>query len=174
MEMNVMNVINILAILCSPLIAVLVTVYLQDRKEKRGQKLYILGSLMGTRHAQLTDENVRSLNMVDMVFFDKPRIRMLWHEYFDMLNNQGLNNEVGWAQWNKKRLELITEMGKSLGYEKAITHLDVDRVYVPLYFGKSFQRNEEIANEFLIVLRRLASVLESRPNTPLEESITKQ
>ena len=63
---------NFLAILSSPLIAVSVTVWLQDRKEKRGQKLAILGTLMGTRHAQLTDENVRSLNMIDLVFSTSP------------------------------------------------------------------------------------------------------
>ncbi len=161
----VMNAINVVAILLSPLIAVLVTVYLQDRKEKRGHKLFILGSLMGTRHAQLTDENVRSLNMIDMVYFDNVQVRTLWHEHFDMLGNEGLNNPNGWEQRNKKRLALVTEMARSLGYEKAITHLDVDRVYIPKYFGESFYRNEQIANELLTVLRRLAAALESKAET---------
>ena len=79
-----------------------------------------------------------------------------------MLCNEGLNNTGGWSQRSKKRLELITEMAKSLGYGKAITHLDVDRVYTPQYFGTQFQRNEDIANEFLVVLKRLAAALESK------------
>lgn len=150
--------VSILAILLSPVVAVLVTVYLQTRKEKRQQKLWIFNTLIATRHSPIVDENVRALNMIDVVFHDSTRVRKLWHEYFDMLGNEGLNNPSGWGQRQKKNLEMITEMAKVVGYGTAITHLDVDRVYYPVGLGKQSQTTQEIGRELLRVLRASGGV----------------
>ena len=150
--------VNILAILLSPVVAVLVTVFLQRRKEKRDQKLWIFNTLIATRHTPIVDENVRALNMIDVVFHDSARVRDLWHEYFDMLCNEGLNNPTGWGQRQKKNLELITEMAKVVGYGAAITHLDVDRVYYPVGLGEQSQKAQEIGAELLRVLKASGGV----------------
>ena len=144
---------TLLAVLLSPVIAVSVTVWLQNRKDKRATKLWIFTALMATRHSPITDENVRALNMIDVAFHDRPRVRQLWHEYFEMLSNEGLSNSVGFGQRQKKNLELITEMAKAVGYGKAITHLDVDRVYYPVGLGEQSKRGDELANELLRVLK---------------------
>jgi len=99
---------------------------------------------MATRHSPLTDETVRALNMIDVVFHDKPRIRDLWHEYFDMLANHGLENPQGWVQRQKKNLELITEMAKFCGYGEAIKHLDADRVYYPVALAENARIQKEM------------------------------
>lgn len=91
-----MNYINVLAILISPALAVLISLWLLIRKEKQQKKYFILSSLMAARHYPVSDENVRALNMIDMIFHDKKGVRKLWHEYFDMLKNEGLNNPSGW------------------------------------------------------------------------------
>jgi hypothetical protein len=153
-----MTVVNILAILLSPLVAVLVTVYLQNRREKRNQKLWIFNTLIATRHSPIIDENVRALNMIDVAFHDRPRVRELWHEYLDMLGNEGLNNNLGWGQRQKKNLEMITEMAKHLGYRGTITHLDVDRVYYPVGLGTQSQMGQAIAAELLRVLKASGGV----------------
>lgn len=145
--------VNIIAILLSPVIAVLITICLQNRRERRNQKLSIFNTLIATRHSPINDENVRALNMIDVVFHDCPRVRDLWHEYFSMLCNEGLNNALGWPQRQKKNLEMITEMAKVLGYGDAITHLDVDRVYYPVGLGAQSQKGAEIADELLRVLK---------------------
>ena len=136
-----MTAVNIVAILLSPAIAVLITLYLQKRREKRNQKLWIFNTLIATRHSPVIEENVRALNMIDVVFHDSPRVRQLWHEYFDMLGNEGLNNKLGWSQRQKKNLEMITEMAKVFGYGEAITHLDVDRVYYPVGLAINIERH---------------------------------
>lgn len=148
--------VNLLAVALSPLVAVLVSVWLQNRKERRQHQLMILGSLIATRHDPVSVDAVRSLNLIDLVFHKKATVRKLWREYFDMLTNQGLNNPIGWEQRRKKNLELITEMAKVLGYGKQISHLDVDRVYIPAGIVDQFQRNQELGNELLRVLKATA------------------
>ena len=104
--------------------------------------------------------------MIDLVFHDEARVRSLWREYYDMLNNQGLQNESGWAQSNKKRNELITEMAARLGYRKAISHLDVDRVYLPAGVVDEAARNRELIAELLRVLKNTQSLaMRKRPGT---------
>ena len=148
-----MQIINIIAILLSPVVAVCVSIYLQRRHERIERKQKVFEILMSTRHSIAIDEQVRALNMIDAVFFSDAEVRKLWHEYFDMLHNEGLNNELGWKTRQKKFLELLTEMAKSLGYGMSITHLDVDRVYNPVGLAEFKQRGEAIANELLRVLK---------------------
>jgi hypothetical protein len=153
-----MNYINIAAVALSPVIAVLVSLWVQDRREKRQTKQRIFESLIATRHAPITEENVRALNMIDVVFHDASGVRRLWHEYSDMLNNEGLNNPNGWSTRQKKNLELIAAMASVLGYGKAITHLDVDRVYYPVGLANQNAKAQQIADELLRVLRESGGV----------------
>jgi hypothetical protein len=44
-------------------------------------------------------------------------------------------------------------MANEVGYGKEITHLDVDRVYYPQGMGKAQERSEEMATEWLRVLK---------------------
>ena len=148
-----MQTINIIAILASPLIALGVTVFLQDRKEKRQAQMYVFSTLIATRHVPLSEENVRALNTIDLYFYNAPQVRKLWREYYEMLNNAGLNNALGFPQRQQKSLELITEMANVLGYGKTIKSFDVNRVYYPEGLGKSHSRGEAIAEELLRVLK---------------------
>ena|SRR5436309_12568848 len=146
---------SLLAILLSPLIAVLVSTYLQNRKERRDQKFFLLATLIANRHNAVGDETIRALNTIDAVFHDAPRVRELWQAYFAMLNNEGLNNALGWQQRQTKNLEMITEMARVLGYGKAITALDVDRVYTPIAFEERNRKNAALVDGFIRVLNSI-------------------
>lgn len=150
--------VNVAAIVLSPLIAVLVSVFLQHRREQRNQKLWIFNTLVSTRHQPIVDENVRALNMIDVAYHDEAKVRTLWREYYAMLSNQGLNNQVGWQQRQTKNLEMITEMAKAVGYGNAISYLDVDRVYYPVGLGEASETTHQIGVELLRVLKASGGV----------------
>ena len=149
---------TLFAILLSPVIAVLVTMWIQKRIERRGVKLRILAQLMGNRHTPIAPENIVALNMIDLVFHDDERVRGLWSDYFDMLCNKGLDNELGWEQRNKKRNELITAVASSLGYSEQIDHLDVDRIYKPQGLGDRELDSQKLMEELLRVLTNTDSL----------------
>lgn len=150
---HALEIITVLAILLSPVIAVGVTLWYQHRKERRDLKRWALSTLLATRHSALTDEAVRALNLIDLIFANSSKVRSLWHEYYDMLSNKGLDNPLGYGQRERKKLELITQMANELGYSKEISHLDVDRVYYPTGLGNQNRRAEEISDELLRVLK---------------------
>ncbi len=149
----------ILAIIFSPVVAVLITLWVQRRRERRQQQFSLLSALIATRHEPLSAEAVRALNMIDLVFHSHPTVRELWHDYFDMLSNEGLNNPTGWEQRKKKNVALITEIARVMGYGKAINHLDVDRVYSPVAFWKRIERDEALYKEVMRFLKSSSRVL---------------
>ncbi len=151
-----MQTISILAILLSPLVAVLVSMWIQNKKERRQQQFWILSTLMASRADQLTPDNIKALNLIDLTFRNTPTVRRLWREYFEMLNNEGLNNPVGWQQRSSKNIELITAMAKELGFGKTISHLDVGRIYAPVGPWEQFMKGRELQEEFLRVLKATA------------------
>jgi hypothetical protein len=155
MSTETVAILTLIAIVVSPLVAVLVTTYLQDRKERRAHKAWLLSTLIGTRHNPVSDETIRALNLIDVVFHDAPRVRALWHEYYDMLNNAGLKNPVGWEQWKQKNLEMITEMAQNLGSGRAITHLDAARVYTPIGTTEQARKNAGLVDGFLKLFDKL-------------------
>jgi len=153
-----MEIVNIFAILISPVIAVLITVFLQNRKEKRALQMNIFMTLISTRNRAPSDERVRALNMIDVVFSKDIEIRKLWKEYFSMLANEGLNNPVGFSQREQKELEMITEIAKRLGYRKEISSLDVNRVYFPVGLKNQIDANSEILEELKRVLKETKTI----------------
>ncbi len=149
---------NMAAILLSPLIAVLVSIWLQRHHQKRDRQLYILTTLYANRHAPISEACVQALHAIDIAFSQHKRVRQLWREYYEMLGNVGLNNPTGFQQRHEKNRDLIHAMAKSLGYRGTITHSDMQRIYVPEGMGKAADRQQEIANELLRVLKASGGV----------------
>ncbi len=153
-----MEIITIIAILVSPAIAVGVSMarqnWYQNQQEELRRKKFIFAGLMSTRHQVVSDEIVRLLHLIDVEFHDKDEVRKLWKELHSMLYNRGLDNPEGYDQLDKKRLELITEMAKVVGYGEEISPIDVDRVYKPIGLTEDTWRMRSIGIELLRVLQK--------------------
>jgi hypothetical protein len=80
-----------------------------------------------------------------------------------------LNNPTGWAQRQKKNLEMITQMAKSLGYKQTISHLDVDRVYYPVALGEQAKKNAALVDGALDFFKTVGSAL---PEKKTPDSMT--
>ncbi|MDE2314976.1 MAG: hypothetical protein KGK06_01085, partial [Xanthomonadaceae bacterium] len=59
---------TIAAVLLSPLIAVQVTRYLDNKKEVRERQLWIFKTLMATRASSMSPHHVEALNRIDLEF----------------------------------------------------------------------------------------------------------
>lgn len=174
MIMSIKTIMTTIAILLSPVIAVLVSIWVQDRKDKRGQKKFIFASLMSTRHHNISDEIVRSLNMIDVVFHDKKKVRKLWREYYEMLHNKGYDNPTGWEQWKTKKYELIQEMAKASGYRKMIKTIDVERVYSPVSLSEEAAKSKALIDSLLEKLKSEAITQKAQSEKNVEKKENSQ
>ncbi len=81
--MNIEDILNLIAIVIIPIVAVLIGQWLQDRAEKRKDKMYIFKTLMTARIYGWTPESVNCLNVIDIVFADDKDVRSAWKDLFD-------------------------------------------------------------------------------------------
>ncbi len=80
--MEIKDIINIVAIVLSPIIAVVVTIFLQNRSDKKKEKIAIIKSLLSTGHYLYSDEIIRSYNLIDIAFKDDKDVRAKWKLLF--------------------------------------------------------------------------------------------
>ena len=125
-EWRWIDLINVFAIVLSPILAVLASVWLQNRLEKRRNRFNILRTLISERHHFINEESVRAYNSIDLLFHDCPKVRQQFREYFDLTLQKGREAEYG-----KRNLELLKAIAIELGYKNSIDALDLDRVYLP-------------------------------------------
>ena len=112
----ILTIINVLAIIAIPIAAVFLGQKLQDRSQKRRDKLEIFRALMMNRGIGWSVESVHALNLIDVVFSDDNTVRMRWKEYYTQLCIQSPNEmqrkQVQEAQDMKYGLTVITEENK--------------------------------------------------------------
>lgn len=100
----------IVAVLLSPLIAVQVTRYLDDKKEVRERQLWIFKTLMASRASSMSPHHVEALNRIDLEFKAQSKkdrdVIEAWKAYLDLLGNDQMPAD----QWNLRRVDLLVEL----------------------------------------------------------------
>lgn len=155
------------ALALSPLIAVLVSIWIQNRQEKRRFKFGVLYALVANRYALFADERLKALNAIDLIFRDDLAVRKLYKEYLELLSNQGMENKQGYKTRDNKLSELIGAMARTLGYAGKFSEFDFQRAYVPKYFENVAKQNQKSAAAIDLLTEVLTAV---KPFLPHQSS----
>jgi len=141
--------INLAAILFSPIIAVAVTLWYQDRKDKRQVKKDIFFALMRNRNSIfIPKEYVDALNSIDYIFQDDEKVKDFWAQLYNNYNSKNPDLQ----QRIHLQIELLSEIAKHLGYSK-LTQMQIDKYYTPQLHGDEADRNKQVSDELLRVLK---------------------
>ena len=128
--MQVRIFINIVAIVLSPILAVIITQRLQNRAKKREDKLSIFKTLMANRNfGWVGRDSVYALNIIDIVFSDSKKVREQWALYYEYMGRPSESISTNTA--NIKRTELLEAIADDLGYKGKITWVTVQNSYTP-------------------------------------------
>ena len=146
--METRDIIAIIAILAAPVTAVSITLWWQQRKEKRDAKHRLFITLMAHRKSfPPTHDWVNALNLIDVVFADHPKVLELWHELYTMFQNPSATQAQG-----HKYLELLSEMAAALKF-RHLQQTDIDKFYSPQAHLDQLQASTEAQTEWLRVLK---------------------
>ncbi len=152
----------VLATALGPVVAVLITLWHQERRQKRQVKEHLFQVLMAHRKSIPPNyEWVNSLNLIDVVYADHPRVVCLWHELYDILVQAPMNEE----RRVHKFLELLSEIARVLGY-KNLTQTDMDKFYSPEAHGTILGIQWGVQTELLRVLKNTHSLTGTQPVPP--------
>ena len=128
--MSIGDVLNLLALIIIPIAAVLIGQWLQNRAEKRKDKMQIFKILMTARIYGWTPDSVHALNIIDIVFADSEQVRAAWADLNDKYHvsnpNQQHLKKIEQAQY-----KLLETIANSLGYRNKITWETIQNPYIP-------------------------------------------
>lgn len=141
----ILTVINVLAIIIIPIAAVFVGQKLQDRSQKRKDKLEIFRALMMNRGIGWTPETVHALNIIDIVFSDDDTVRAKWKDYYNQLCIQS-PDAMQRKQVQEAQDKLLEAMACSLGYKEQITWDTIQNPYIPKGMWDAMQQQQNIQN----------------------------
>jgi hypothetical protein len=147
--MEAKDYIEIIAIVLSPVVAVVVTLIYQRVSEKRKEKFTIYFTLMSNRgYLPPNVQFVNALNVIDVVFYNQKNIVKHWHEYRDELHKHPFVVENA----NRKLLDLLKAISKYLGYPD-IEQTSIDQFYLPKVYLDNAYQNSLVQKELLTYLQ---------------------
>ena len=102
--METKDVLTIVAVLLSPVIAVRADKFIEKSRAKMNRKIAIFKTLMATRGSKLSIDHVTALNQIDLEFYGNKKFQKVvhaWKEYLDQLNVKFEGDEE-FKRWNDK------------------------------------------------------------------------
>lgn len=153
------EILSLIAIVIAPIAAVLIGQWLQNRAEKRKDKLSIFKSLMTSRTGW-SPESVRALNIIDIVFSDDKTVRARWKDYYDKLCVEN-PSETDLKKIKTAQEKLLEAMAVSLGYKDKVTWETIQNPYVP----KGMIEAEQMQREYQSGQLALAQIAKNFNNS---------
>ena len=109
------EIVTVFALVTGPMIAVVIAKYMENHRAKRERRMDIFRTLMRTRVGtqRLYPDHVYALNLVEVEFYDDPKVYAAWKDYIESLNQQSPQ------QQDLQRLlaNLLREMSLALNYK---------------------------------------------------------
>ena len=150
-----MTWVSIVAVIVAPVAAVLIGQLLQDRAEKRRDKMEVFRAVMTYRYGW-SQEAVLALNSIPIVFSKDKPVRDYWKIYYSLLCIQE-PNPIEIKQRTDALYKLIESMAMVLGYKDTIKWDDIQNPYIPVGMASSFNNNMIIQNSMATLLQNLTT-----------------
>ncbi|MEG2250465.1 MAG: DUF6680 family protein [Cetobacterium sp.] len=131
------------AIIISGIVSIIVNTIMEiwkKYKENRNEKLKLFKILLSTRGYFNDYERVKNLNILEVVFFDSPKVLKAWSLYYDALNELENSKKENWERVKNSEISLLEIMAKELNYSKSINWETLKKPYFPEWLSKAYDK----------------------------------
>ena len=130
-EEKFMEWINLVAIIVIPILAVIIGQYLQDRSEKRKDKMRVFTHLMSYRSFGYIDQySVNIFNSVPIIFYDDKEVIEKYNSYLKSLNIKPDDAQIKQKEIEDNKTKMLEAMAKALKYKNINWEL-IQNPYIP-------------------------------------------
>ena len=154
-----MEIVSILAIILSPIIALFISQKLQGEKELKKEKIAILKILMINRATANSIDYVNALNLIDIVFVNSKKVRENYKLLYESYNPQIYNISTSQMLLTK----LIEAIVEDVGYKEKITWDTIQQPYIPIWLTNEIQANSAI-KECALAIANIALNANKQPD----------
>lgn len=162
---TILTIMNIIAVIISPIVAVVIGQWLQEKNQKRKDKMEIFQCLMTHRATGWSHiECVNALNSIDIVFGDSGQVRQQWKLLLGKLMPG-----VPPQEFLREQCKLLEIMANDLGYQKIITWESIQNPYYPQWLVDAMERNSVISNGQIEWAKSAAKLSELLTNNSIGE-----
>ena len=155
-----MEIINIIALIIIPVIAVVIGQKLQVCSQKQNDKMQIFKTLMTSRIFGWTNESVQAMNLIDVVFADDKAVRKQWKICFDKMCVEN-PTDIDLSKIKLEREKLLEAMAKSLGYKDIITWESIQNPYIPKGMTDLMAQQQAYQNNQSIIMEQMKKMLQT-------------
>ena len=126
-----LQIVNIVAIVIIPIVAVLIGQWLQNRSEKRKDKMMVFTHLMSYRAFGYSSQiSVNIINSIPIVFYKDKNVLDKYKNYMNSLNIRPEDYQQKQKEIDDNKTKMLEAMAKSLGY-KNINWETIQNPYLP-------------------------------------------
>ena len=165
--MECKDILNLIAIIVIPIAAVLIGQWLQDRSEKRKDKMQIFKTLMTSRIYGWTPESVNALNIIDIVFANDKNVRAAWKDLNDKYHvsdpDQQHLKKIENAQY-----KLLEAIACSLGYKDKITWETIQNPYMPVGMVNQIEVQKNMQRAYYSAIDGFNIIVQKQGQQPKE------
>lgn len=166
--MTVSDGLVILAIIASPIIALRIQTWRDNRKIKKKRQMTIFRTLMATRGGRLLRRHVEALNMIDIEFHKNKKIVDAWKLLLDNFVHYPKDDDPNYntklsacsEKSNELLVGLLYVIAKELKYDFDKVHLQRN-VYIP-------RGHAEVEYEQFIIRKRLLDLVSGETALPIK------
>lgn len=138
--MEIKDIINIVAIVLSPMLAVGLTIWLTKKNEKRKEKMEAFKQLMVSRAIFNSIDTVKLLNCIDVIFADNKKVQIAWKDLYEEFANPNMET----VRVFSKQTKLIEEVAKDLGYKNIEWNKIISNYYLPRWLSVELEQSNKM------------------------------
>ncbi len=185
-----LNIINLIAIIVIPILAVIIGQKLQDRSEKRKDKMRVFSHLMSYRSFDYVDQiSVNVFNSVPIVFHDDKEVIEKYNIYLKSMNITPEQMAQKRKEIDDNKTKMLEAMAKALKYKNINWEL-IQNPYIPVGLLNQIEQENiykkgqlEIAKVFtqmtdvntpIDAVRKYGNEIENKLNTQKSKNKTKE
>jgi hypothetical protein len=140
MNVEIIDIVTIVAIIVGPIAAVIVTRAMDERNAKNVRRHAIFRDLMRTRSAKLSLEHVTALNLVEIEFYENSGVRSAWQKYMENLSSEAPEDRAQdfYGKRDQLFIKLLQEVANQIGLKK----VDITDLMTSNYYPQGWANDE--------------------------------